>query len=185
MKPLSVKEVLPTSSRPRLKRWTMTPTVFTVGYGKWPAARRPDKLLAALKGAGVELLVDVRHSPCSPALDPSNTYGPKATNLQTGGAGLVPLLARGGIDYLWVVELGNPQKNDPDMRVLKEHLAAPPDAGWPVARGLELVKGLVLGGKRVALMCACAKYADCHRKPVLEALLALLPAGTSHRDLSG
>lgn len=162
----------------------MTHTVFTVGYGKWLAAKRGEKLLAALTTAGVELLVDIRHSPCSSALDPNNTYGPKETNLQAGDAGIVPLLARGGVGYLWVVELGNPQKNDPEMRVLKEHLAAPSDAGWPVARGLELVKGLVLGGKRVALMCACAKYAECHRKPVAEALLALLPEGTGHRDLS-
>lgn len=153
----------------------MTPTVFTIGYGKWPAAQRSEKLVAALKAAGVELLMDVRHSPCSSALDPANTYGPKETNLQAGEAGFVPLLARAGIGYLWVVELGNPQKNDPDMRVLKEHLAAPPECGWPVSRGLELVKGLVLGGKRVALMCACAKFAECHRKPVVEALLKILP----------
>lgn len=163
----------------------MTPTVFTVGYAKWPAAQRPEKLFAALKGAGVELLVDIRHSPCSSALDPDNTYGPKAMNLQAGDAGIVPLLARGGIDYLWAVELGNPQKNDPAMRVLQEHLAAPPESGWPVARGLALVKGLVLAGKTVALMCACAKFADCHRKPVVEALLKTLPDDTHHRDLNG
>lgn len=162
----------------------MTHTLFTIGYGRWPAPQRAAKFLAALRTAGVELLVDIRHSPCSSALDPANTYGPKEMNLQPGGAGIVPLLAGGGIDYLWAVELGNPQKNDPEMRVLKEHLSGPAGRGWPVARGLELVKGLVLGGRRVALMCACAKYAGCHRRPVAEALLALLPDGTLHRDLS-
>jgi hypothetical protein len=163
----------------------MPHTVFTVGYGRWPSAGRAGKLVAALKAAGVELLVDVRHSPCSSALDPASAYGPKETNLQAGDAGLVPLLAAGGIGYLWAVELGNPQKNDPAMRVLKEHLAAPPAAGWPVSRGLELVKRIVLNGKRVALLCACARYAECHRKPVAEALLRLLPDGTSHCDLTG
>lgn len=162
----------------------MTHTVFTVGYGRWPAPQRAAKFLAALKAAGVELLVDIRHSPCSSALDPANTYGPKEMNLQARDAGIVPLLAGGGIEYLWAVELGNPQKNDPEMRVLKEHLSALPGSGWPVARGLELVRGLVLGGRRVAMMCACPKYAGCHRKPVAEALLALLPVGSQHRDLS-
>ncbi|MDB5307959.1 MAG: hypothetical protein JWO38_2161 [Gemmataceae bacterium] len=159
--------------------------VFTIGYGKWPAAQRAAKFLAALRAADIELLVDIRHSPCSSALDPANTYGPKEMNLQPGEAGIVPLLAASGIDYLWAVELGNPQKNDPAMRVLKEHLAAPSGRGWPVSRGLGLVKELVLSGKRVALMCACPKYAGCHRKPVAEALLAILPEGTQHRDLSG
>jgi hypothetical protein len=101
------------------------------------------------------------------------------------GPGIGPLLAAAGIDYRWVVELGNPQKTDTDMRVLAEHLA---DAtgDWPVHRGLALVKDLVLGGKVVCLMCACDRYAGCHRKLVAESLLGChLPPGTAHRDLSG
>ncbi len=160
-------------------------TVFTVGYGKWPAAARPAKLLAALKGAGVGLLVDIRHSPCSSALDPANAYGPKETSLQAGPGGIVPLLRAGGIEYLWLVELGNPQKSDPAMAILKHHLAGGADSGWPAARGLKLAKELVLSGMCLAMMCACARYDECHRQPVARALLKLLPDGTQHHDLSG
>ena len=163
----------------------MTLTFFTVGYGRWPSDRRVDRLTAALKAAGVDLLVDIRHSPCSASFSSNGRYGPTATSLRaTGEGGIESLAAAAGCGYLWVVELGNPQKNDPTMRVLKEHLAAPPESNWPVARGLEHVKGLVLGGKRAALMCACGEYVGCHRKPVAEALLALLPPETVHRDLS-
>ena len=161
-------------------------TFFTIGYRRWSGGTRPSSLVAALLTAGVDLLVDVRHSPCSSQIDPASNYGPKAMNLwaEADREGIVPLLADAGIEYAWCVELGNPQKNDPEMRVLKDHLAAPPAAGWPVRRGLDLVQGLIVGGRRVALMCACDKFAKCHRKPVAEALLKLLPAGTVHRDLS-
>lgn len=160
-------------------------TLFTLGYGRWPTPARGSKLVAALKAAGVDLLVDIRHSPCASNLDPANAYGPKGTSLQAGEAGIVPLLRAGGISYLWLVELGNPQKNDDEMRILKEHLTAGVDSDWPVARGLKLAKDLVLSGKRVALMCACGQYGGCHRKPVAEAILKLLPPGTEHRDLTG
>jgi uncharacterized protein (DUF488 family) len=160
-------------------------TLFTIGYGKWPTATRGSKLVAALKAAGVELLVDIRHSPCASNLDPANAYGPKETSLQTGEAGIMPLLRAGGISYLWLVELGNPQKNDDRMRILQEHLAGGETSDWPAARGLKLAKELVLSGKRIALMCACAKYDECHRKAVAEALIELLPEGTEHRDLTG
>jgi hypothetical protein len=162
----------------------MPHTIYTIGYGKWSTDRRAAALVAALKAAVVELLVDIRHSPCS-SQTAAGTYGPKPWTLQAEAAGIRPLLAAAEIGYRWVVELGNPQKTDPDMRVLAEHLA---DAagGWPVHRGLALVKDIVLGGKVVCLMCACDRYADCHRKLVAEALLGRhLPPGTAHRDLTG
>jgi hypothetical protein len=71
------------------------------------------------------------------------------------------------------------------MRVLREHLAGGESSDWPAARGLKLAKDLVLSGRRLAVMCGCAKYDECHRKPVAEALLKLLPDGTAHHDLSG
>lgn len=162
-----------------------TPTFFTLGYGRWPADKRPAALVAALRAASVNLLVDIRHSPCPSQLSAESNYGPREWHALAGGKGIVPLLGAAGIEYLWAVELGNPQKVDPDMAVLREHLASPPECGWPVHRGLALVRDLVEKGRVCGLMCACDRYAGCHRKPVAEALLKLLPEGASHRDLTG
>ena len=52
-------------------------------------------------------------------------------------------------------------------------------------RGLQIARGLVVErGVRLCLLCACADYADCHRKLIAEALVGLLPPGATHRDLS-
>lgn len=159
---------------------------FTVGYGRWPAAQRAEKLQAALKAAGVDVLVDIRHSPCSASLSPKSNYRPTDMNLQPSGeGGIVAVAAAAGCEYLWLVQLGNPQKNDPAMTVFREHLAAPRERDWPARLGLGVVKAMVSNGERVALMCACKEYERCHRKLVAEALLAKLPAGTEHRDLKG
>ena len=142
---------------------------YTIGCNTWTTDKRAAMLVATLRLAGVGMLIDIRHSPCSSQTVAGN-YGPKPWTLQVKGAGIRPLVAAVGIGYQWVVELGNPQKTDPDMRVLAEHLD---DAAgdWPVHRGLAIVKKLVLGGKSVGLMCACTRYAGCHRKLVAEALL--------------
>jgi hypothetical protein len=162
----------------------MIHTLYTIGCNSWPTDRRAATLVATLQAAGVELLVDIRHSPCS-SQTTAGTYGPKPWTLQAGGAGVRPLLAAAGIGYKWVVELGNPQKTDSDMRVFGEHLADS-DGDWPVHRGLAIVKDMVLGGKTVCMMCACDTYSGCHRKLVAEALLHChLPPGTTHRDLTG
>ena len=160
------------------------PTLYTIGYGRWTADSRESKFTAALTAAGVGMLIDIRHSPCSSSLDVKSLYCPRAFNLQAAGLGIITLLAAAGIGYRWVVELGNPQKKDPAMRILREHLADP--AGeWPIHRGLRLVADAVAAGHIVALMCACGKYAGCHRKPVAEALIPLLPAGYRLADLTG
>ena len=75
----------------------------------------------------------------------------------------------GGIEYRWLVELGNPQKNDPDMAVLMEQLADE-NGRWPVHRGLSLLSKLLEAGKRCCLLCACNRYEDCHRRLIAEAL---------------
>src|SRR5690242_6409657 len=116
-------------------------TLFTVGYGAWPAAVRLERLVGALKEAGVTVLVDTRHSPCSSALDPKSTYGPKPWSLQVT-AGIQAAVESAGIRYVWLVELGNPQKNDPKMAVLKAQLADTSTI-WPVQRGLTLLAELV------------------------------------------
>jgi uncharacterized protein (DUF488 family) len=74
-----------------------------------------------------------------------------------------------GIRYTWLVELGNPQKVDPAMAILREQLKFR-DNIWPVQRGLALLNELVrVESNRCCLLCACAEFESCHRKVVAEA----------------
>lgn len=159
--------------------------LLTIGYARWNAENRWSKLVAALRAASVQVVVDVRHSPCSSNLDPSHQYGPRNWNLQAGEAGIGRLLQSAGIEYLWLVELGNPQKNDPEMRVLREHLGNP-SAPWPVHRGLaQLTKLVVEARRRCCLMCTCKDFDTCHRKLVAEAFQkSVAPLTLAVRDLS-
>jgi len=146
--------------------------IATIGYGAWAVSRRAGGLVASLSAAEVTHLVDVRLSPCSSDPRPGGRYGAKAWNLQAGGAGIVGTLSEAKIAYEWIVELGNPQRLDPAMTVLRSQLADP-EGGWPVHRGLERLAGLVRRpGERVAVLCACADPMRCHRTAIAEALSA-------------
>jgi uncharacterized protein (DUF488 family) len=160
--------------------------LLTIGYGSWAPAERWPRLLESLREARVEVLVDVRHSPCSSQLDPSHRYGPRDWHVQPEGAGIAAGLQAAGIEYRWLVELGNPQKTDPEMRVLREHLRDP-SGGWPVQRGLAELRGLVLEARRrCCLLCACGDVERCHRKLVAEAFLeAASPRAVALRHLAG
>jgi hypothetical protein len=151
--------------------------LWTVGYGAWPAAVRAERLVAALVRRGVTRLVDVRLSPSAATPEPRRPYGPKPWNLQAGRAGIVGLLDPAGIAYDWIVELGNPQRQDPAMAILRAHLADP-GGGWPVHRGLvRLAEVARRPGEVVALLCACADVRTCHRTVIAQAL--------NERHLSG
>jgi hypothetical protein len=144
--------------------------LWTIGYGAWPAAIRAERLVEALSARGITRLVDVRLSPCASDPQPGRPYGPKPWNLQAARAGLADLVGRAGIAYEWLVELGNPQRQDPDMTILLAHLADP-GGGWPVHRGLERLADLVRRpGEKVALLCACTDAKKCHRTVVARAL---------------
>jgi hypothetical protein len=112
----------------------------------------------------------VRLNPCASDPVPGRPYGPKPWNLQEGGTGIAGLVGAAGIAYEWLVELGNPQRQDPAMVILRAHLADP--AGdWPVHRGLSRLADRVRStGERVALLCACADAERCHRTLVARAL---------------
>jgi len=143
--------------------------VYTVGYGAWKTAGRMGGLIAGLQRSGVTTLIDTRHSPCASSTNPDSFYGPKDWNLQTTG-GIADALARNGIRYLWLVELGNPQKNDPAMQVLKWQLADE-NGAWPIHRGLQQLAALVRDQPNsCCILCACEKYEECHRRLVAEAL---------------
>ena len=148
--------------------------LYTAGYGRWPVATRIDRLIDALKKAGVSLLIDARHSPCASQMDPKSHYGPHDWNLQAGAKGIAAHLRRAGIDYRWLVELGNPQKNDRKMAVLKEQLASG-DEQWPVNRGLALLATILREGRPCALLCACADWRKCHRTVIAEAIRTRYP----------
>ena len=111
-------------------------TLWTVGYNAWPAPVRAGRLVEALVGCGVTRLIDVRLNPCGSDAEEGRRYGPKPWTLQPGDAGIVGLLRGAGIAYDWFVELGNPQRRDRKMAVLRGHLDDP-EGGWPVHRGLD------------------------------------------------
>lgn len=159
--------------------------LFTVGYGRWAPRERWSSFVAVLREANVDVLVDVRHSPCSSSLDPENTYGPRDWHLRAEGGGIVSLLYAEGIEYRWLVELGNPQKNDREMRVLREHLREK-SASWPVQRGIAELRKLVIDlHKRCCLLCACEDFESCHRSLVAEAFKQMVaPTILQVRDLS-
>lgn len=142
-------------------------TLFTMGYNAWKADQRMAHMSRSLVDAGVSLLIDVRHSPC--AADPTgrSAYAPKPWTLQRDG-GLVTELAKVGVDYAWLPELGNPQKNDPEMTILRWHLTDGTHL-WPVHRGLAVLAQLVGAGHVCCLLCGCDKYDRCHRRLIAEA----------------
>jgi hypothetical protein len=145
--------------------------LWIVGYGGWPVAVRAERLVAALLERGVTRLADVRLNPSASDVKPGR-YGPKPWTLQPGRAGIAGLLEPAGITYEWLVELGNPQRHDPLMAVLRAHLADP-EGGWPVHRGLARLTHLVRQPDEVvALLCACADYRSCHRTVIARALAA-------------
>jgi hypothetical protein len=58
--------------------------LFTIGYGRWPGHKRWPNLVATLQAAQIDILCDIRHSPCPSNLDPAHHYGPRPWHLQAG-----------------------------------------------------------------------------------------------------
>jgi len=146
------------------------PKLWLAGSGAWPAASRAGSLVDALRLRGVTRLVDVRLSPCSSDPADGRPDGPKPWNLRAGRSGLVGLLDGEGIAYEWLVELGNPQRRDRSMAVLRSHLDDPL-GGWPVHRGLaDLADRVRTPGASVAILCACGDWRICHRTVIGRAL---------------
>ena len=156
----------------------MTHVLFGVGYQSWKDTRmRMPGLVDALRRCDVNLVVDIRLQPSSAERDPESMYGPKEWHLQEPGHGIATALSRSAIRYLLATELGNPQRRDPEMRILRSHLSSG-DPTLPVFRGLLLLRDLVLAaGNRCCLLCACESPGGCHRSLIAEALKSrLIPA---------
>lgn len=154
-------------------------TIYTIGYGRFPTKQRIPELLEKLSSAKIELLVDIRHSPCPSQLDPASNYGPRAWNLQLDNGGLPRSLSEKNIAYLWLVELGNPQKNDPEMAILWQHIESE-DLKWPVNRGLQLLKDELEKWNNICLLCACKNSNKCHRSIIADALKKHTPSLEIH-----
>jgi len=136
-------------------------TVWTVGH----STRSIEDFLATLGAHGIETIIDVRRFPGSRRLP------------QFGSAALESALARQGLFYRWIVELGGRQRPD----------EASPNDGWQNAafRGYadhmateEFAAGLfelemIAAASRAAIMCAEVLWWRCHRRLVADALTAL------------
>ena len=139
----------------------------TIGY----EGATVERVLDALRGGGVDLLVDVR------AVASSRRPGFSKTRLAEH-------LAGAGVGYLHLRALGTPAegraaaragRHDEMKGVFREHLATP-DAHAALASLADLVGE----GRRVALLCYEADPAHCHRSLVADALGALLPVEVLH-----
>lgn len=142
-------------------------TLATIGYEATTVA----SFLAALREAGITLVIDVR------AVAGSRRPGFAKTRLAAN-------LAEAGIDYLHLRGLGTPadgraaaRAGRPDeMRaIFREHLRTP-----TAQADLVHAAAQVRAGRHVCLLCLEADPAHCHRSVVAAALAAALPAEVIH-----
>jgi uncharacterized protein (DUF488 family) len=122
----------------------------TIGY----ESQTQDVVIARLKAAGVETLVDVR------AVAASRRAGFSKTLLAAS-------LAEAGIDYVHLRQLGTPKPGREAARkgriaemtaIFEEHMTEP-------GAQLELLRAKELAAeKKIALLCFEADHNGCHRK---------------------
>jgi uncharacterized protein (DUF488 family) len=136
-----------------------TPPLFTIGYEK---ARSPD-VLAELKDAGVELLVDVR------AVAASRRPGFSKRQLAAS-------LDESGIGYVHLRGLGTPAegraaarkgKLDDLFAIYQAHLATA-----QAREELDALTGIIWKGQRACLLCYERDPECCHRKWIAEVMHA-------------
>jgi uncharacterized protein (DUF488 family) len=132
--------------------------VLTIGHGTRPT----DELVACLREAGVQTLVDVRRFPGS------------RRNPQFGQAALSETLGAAGIDYRHAVELGGRLSGEPGeerfgcIRVgaFRSYAARMGTAEWQDALAAALAE------PSPCLMCAETAWQRCHRRLISELLVA-------------
>lgn len=120
---------------------------FTIGYG----GRAPAELLALLASSQVKTVVDVRIRPDKAAM---GSFA-KAKDADKGIAGL---LARGGIGYVSLPELGNLFLDYDDW---PERYGKFLDAAGPL-----LFDRLAGAPGPICLLCAEKKVSECHRRHI-------------------
>lgn len=137
-------------------------TIWTIGYERL----MPGALVAELRAAGVERVIDVRYRPQSRRAGMSKTR-------------LGELLAEHGIAYEHRRALGTP----PDLRWLYKHnRVAEGHEGFRryveehAAADLDALAAELPGARRTALLCLEADPAVCHRSVLVEGLRRRMPA---------
>jgi uncharacterized protein (DUF488 family) len=136
-------------------------TVWTIGH----STRSSDELSAVLSHHEIELVADVRRFPGSRRLR------------QFGSDALEQDLAKVGIAYKWIPELGGrrrPSADSPNQgwrnsafRAYADHIATP-----EFADGLDQLLTLA-NGLRTAVMCAELLWWRCHRRLIADVLTTL------------
>jgi uncharacterized protein (DUF488 family) len=122
-------------------------TLYTIGYG----GRHPQHFVTLLTQANIALVCDVR-------AEPRRAYGGIYTfNPETGSGPLPRLLAHAGIAYAWFPELGNPERQDPEIRAFQQLMDR--DAESRLQRLQTCVHTL-----RACLLCAEQDAQRCHRR---------------------
>jgi uncharacterized protein (DUF488 family) len=136
----------------------MRVNLYTIGHG----TRSIEELLATLREAGVETLVDVRRFPGS-RRHPQFNQGTLAESLRTAG-----------IDYRHAVELGGRRSGEPGeerfacLRVaaFRSYAARMGSEEWQDALAAALSR------PAPAFMCAETAWQRCHRRLIAELLTA-------------
>jgi uncharacterized protein (DUF488 family) len=133
----------------------------TIGY----ESATQGAVIAALRAAGVEVLIDVRAVPSSRRAGFSKRL-------------LAASLAEAGVDYVHLRALGTPKPGRQAARagrhaemvaIYEAHLAEP-QAQFELAEALDLARD-----RPCALLCYEADAARCHRRIVAERLAAQYP----------
>jgi uncharacterized protein (DUF488 family) len=133
-------------------------TIFTVGHSVHEAG----EFMGLLHTHGVQVLVDVRRHPASRRVPQFNS-GPLAETLRSGG-----------IEYEHAEELGGRRSPVPDspngawrndqFQGYADHMATPEFRA--------ALERLVADERRTAVMCAEARWVNCHRRLMADALTA-------------
>jgi uncharacterized protein (DUF488 family) len=135
--------------------------LFTIGY----EGKTPDEFLAQLRGAGVELLIDVR------AVAASRRPGFSKTALAAS-------VREQGVDYVHFRALGTPaagreaarKGRTADMRRIYAGQLETPEAELALEQALDAA-----AERRAALLCYEADAAGCHRTMLAERMVARTP----------
>lgn len=134
----------------------MPAVIHTLGHGRRPAA----ELVACLREAAVETLVDVRSFPSS------------RRNPQFDQAALAETLAEAGISYRHAVELGGKGSGRPGD---ERFACLGPFAGYAARMGTrDWQEALeeVMASPAPCFMCAETQWLRCHRRFIAELLVA-------------
>jgi uncharacterized protein (DUF488 family) len=130
-------------------------TLYTIGYG----GRHPQHFVTLLTQANIALVCDVR-------AEPRRAYrGMYTFNPEKGGGPLPRLLEQAGIAYEWFPELGNPDRQDPEIRAFQQLMAQEAESRLQRLR-------TCVQTQRACLLCAEQDAQRCHRRIITAYLIA-------------